>query len=72
VKANVIFFDNRPAAKEPQTREVWYYDYRTNVHHTLKKIAMTINLTTRKCLGYRSPVEAYLSELGRDVQIRFA
>jgi len=37
VKANVIFFDNRPAAKEPQTREVWYYDYRTNVHHTLKK-----------------------------------
>ncbi|MBV0893283.1 SAM-dependent methyltransferase [Paracoccus sp. Z118] len=37
VKANVIFFDNRPAAKEPQTREVWYYDYRTNVHHTLKR-----------------------------------
>ncbi len=37
VKANVIFFDNRPASKEPQTREVWYYDYRTNVHHTLKK-----------------------------------
>ena len=36
-KANVIFFDNRPAAKEPQTREVWYYDYRTNVHHTLKR-----------------------------------
>ena len=37
VKANVLFFDNRPAAKEPQTREVWFYDYRTNVHHTLKK-----------------------------------
>lgn len=37
VKANVIFFDNRPAAREPQTREVWYYDYRTNVHHTLKR-----------------------------------
>jgi len=37
VKANVIFFDNRPASKEPQTREVWYYDYRTNIHHTLKK-----------------------------------
>ncbi|GGO34436.1 SAM-dependent DNA methyltransferase [Gemmobacter aquaticus] len=37
VKANVIFFDNRPASKEPQTREVWYYDYRTNVHHTLKQ-----------------------------------
>ena len=37
VKANVLFFDNRPAAKEPQTREVWFYDYRTNIHHTLKK-----------------------------------
>ena len=37
VKANVIFFDNRPASPDPQTREVWYYDYRTNVHHTLKK-----------------------------------
>jgi type I restriction enzyme M protein len=37
VKANVLFFDNRPASKEPQTREIWFYDYRTNVHHTLKK-----------------------------------
>jgi transposase, IS30 family len=30
---------------------------------------MTINLTPRKCLGYRSPVEAFLSELGRDVHV---
>ncbi len=37
VKANVLFFDNRAASKDPWTREVWYYDYRTNVHHTLKK-----------------------------------
>ena len=37
VKANVLFFDNKPAAKEPWTKEVWIYDYRTNVHHTLKK-----------------------------------
>jgi len=37
VKANVLFFDSRPAAKEPQTKEVWFYDYRTNIHHTLKK-----------------------------------
>lgn len=37
VKANVLFFDNKPAAAHPWTREVWYYDYRTNVHHTLKK-----------------------------------
>ncbi len=37
VKANVLFFDARPASKDPWTKEVWVYDYRTNVHHTLKK-----------------------------------
>jgi len=37
VKANVVFFDNKPAAKEPWTKDVWFYDYRTNVKHTLKK-----------------------------------
>lgn len=41
VKANVLFFDNRPGAKDPWTKEVWVYDYRTNVHHTLKKKPMT-------------------------------
>jgi len=40
VKANVLFFDNKPAAKDPWTREVWYYDFRTNVHFTLKKNPM--------------------------------
>ncbi|MBM6498930.1 HsdM family class I SAM-dependent methyltransferase [Flavobacterium macrobrachii] len=37
VKANVLFFDGKPASKEPWTKEVWVYDYRTNIHHTLKK-----------------------------------
>ena len=37
VKANVLFFDNHAASKEPWTKEVWFYDYRTNIHHTLKK-----------------------------------
>ena len=41
VKANVVFFDNRPASPDPQTSMVWYYDYRTNVHHTLKQKPMT-------------------------------
>jgi len=36
VKANVIFFDNKPASKTPWTREVWIYDFRTNIHFTLK------------------------------------
>jgi type I restriction enzyme M protein len=37
VKANVLFFNNKPASKDAWTKEVWFYDYRTNVHHTLKK-----------------------------------
>jgi type I restriction enzyme M protein len=37
VKANVVFFDNKPSSKDPWTKEVWIYDYRTNIHHTLKK-----------------------------------
>lgn len=37
VKANVVFFDAKPASKDPWTKEVWFYDYRTNIHHTLKK-----------------------------------
>jgi type I restriction enzyme M protein len=36
VKANVIFFDNKPAAKTPWTKDVWIYDFRTNIHFTLK------------------------------------
>ncbi|MEI6287448.1 MAG: class I SAM-dependent DNA methyltransferase [Bacillota bacterium] len=37
VKANVLFFDSRPASKDPWTKEVWIYDFRTNIHFTLKK-----------------------------------
>jgi type I restriction enzyme M protein len=37
VKANVLFFDNKPASKDPWTKEVWIYDFRTNIHFTLKK-----------------------------------
>ena len=40
VKANVLFFNNKPASKEPWTKEIWFYDYRTNIHHTLKKKPM--------------------------------
>lgn len=41
VKANVIFFDKRPASPERQTKEVWFYDLRTNLHFTLKQHPMT-------------------------------
>jgi type I restriction enzyme M protein len=41
VKANVLFFDNHEASKKPWTKEIWYYDYRTNIHHTLKRKTMS-------------------------------
>jgi type I restriction enzyme M protein len=36
VKANVVFFERKPAAAEPWTKETWVYDLRTNKHFTLK------------------------------------
>ncbi|MFQ5561078.1 MAG: N-6 DNA methylase [Nitrospinota bacterium] len=42
VKANVLFFHNKPASKEDWTKEVWVYDYRTNIQHTLKKKTMRL------------------------------
>ena len=36
VKANVLFFDKKPGAETPWTRELWIYDLRTNQHFTLK------------------------------------
>jgi type I restriction enzyme M protein len=41
VKANVLFFDRKPASETPWTKEIWVYDYRTNVHHTLKERPLT-------------------------------
>ena len=37
-----------------------------------RDIALTLNTTPRKCLGYNTPIEAFLAELGKDVTIRFA
>jgi len=41
VKANVLFFDRKPASKEPWTKELWVYDLRTNKHFTLKRNPLT-------------------------------
>ena len=41
VKANVLFFDKRPASPNNQTKDVWIYDFRTNIHFTLKQHPLT-------------------------------
>ena len=37
----------------------------------IQDIVITANLTPRKCLGFKTPFQAILKELGKDVQIRF-
>ena len=36
MKANVLFFDKKPASETPWTKRLWIYDLRTNKHFTLK------------------------------------
>ncbi len=37
VKANVLFFERKPAQEKPHTTKLWIYDLRTNLHFTLKE-----------------------------------
>ena len=37
VKANVLFFDRKPAQEKAWTEKLWIYDLRTNKHFTLKE-----------------------------------
>jgi IS30 family transposase len=38
----------------------------------IQDVVLTANLTPRKCLGFKTPFQAMLAELGKDVQIRFS
>ncbi|MFX0188523.1 MAG: N-6 DNA methylase [Candidatus Hodarchaeota archaeon] len=40
VKANVLFFDRKPASEKPWTEKLWIYDLRTNKRFTLKEQPM--------------------------------
>ena len=41
VKANVLFFDRKPASETPWTKKLWIFDLRTNTHFTLKQNSLT-------------------------------
>jgi len=43
VKANVLFFDRKPASEKPWTEKFWIYDLRTNMHFTLKTNPLTFD-----------------------------
>lgn len=59
VKANVLFFDNKPASKDPWTKEVWIYDYRTNIHHILKKNTLKLD-DLSEFIALYNPANRYL------------
>lgn len=61
VKANVLFFDKKPASETPWTRKLWVYDLRTNQHFTLKQ-----NPLRRAHLN--EFVESYLAGASRDAR----
>lgn len=41
VKANVLFFDKKPAGQKAWSTNLWIYDLRTNKHFTLKEHPLT-------------------------------
>ena len=43
VKANVLFFERKPAQEKPWTQRLWIYDLRTNLHFTLKENTLKRN-----------------------------
>jgi len=58
VKANVLFFDRKPAQEKPWTQKLWIYDLRTNLHFTLKE-------NTLKRSDLDDFVACYFGEVGR-------
>jgi type I restriction enzyme M protein len=62
VKANVLFFDKKPASEQPWTQRLWVYDLRTNQHFTLKQ-----NPLRRHHLD--EFVECYLPDKSRDERV---
>jgi type I restriction enzyme M protein len=62
VKANVLFFDKRPAGERPWTELLWVYDFRTNQHFTLKQ-----NQLRREHL--QDFVDCYLADKARSERV---
>jgi type I restriction enzyme M protein len=79
VKANVLFFDKKPAAKTPWTQELWVYDLRTNKNFTLRQnpiadedvkefveVYQTINRTRKRVESERFKRFTYADLMARD------
>ncbi|MBI4754296.1 MAG: SAM-dependent DNA methyltransferase [Betaproteobacteria bacterium] len=58
VKANVIFFDKKPASETPWTKKLWIYDLRTNQHFTLKTNPLKVD-DLMEFVGLYNPANRY-------------
>jgi type I restriction enzyme M protein len=65
VKANVLFFDRKPAGGGPWTKEVWIYDLRTNQRFTLKQNPLRREHLDDFVARYRSGARAERAETDR-------
>ena len=54
VKANVLFFERKPASETPWTKELWVYDLRTNQHFTLKENPLRDEHVSEFVAAYRA------------------
>jgi len=66
VKTNVLFFDNKPAAKTPWTKEVWFYDYRTNIYHSFRKNPFKFDYLIPFIECYQAKKRAHSKENGSE------
>lgn len=62
VKANVRFFDKKPAAEQNWTKRLWVYDLRTNQHFTLKQNPLRRAHLDEFVAAYQSDRETFESE----------
>ncbi len=59
VKANVLFFDKKPASEKAWTKKLWIYDLRTNKHFTLKENTLLYDDLSDfiKCFNPKNPLD---------------
>ncbi len=67
VKANVLFFDKKPVADTPATKEIWVYDLRSNRNFSLKGNPIRSSDLTDfvKCYQADDPIQRKETELFR-------
>ena len=67
VKANVLFFDRKPASETPWTEKLWIYDLRTNKRFTLKTKQMRYDALHGISSPVTIPITAMIGKRASDL-----